>query len=86
MSGGIRPRNTNRGIMRKCVCRRALAFLAITFAGFSTPFGNAQTLRRKRSNLIAGVADDQRNAFFGPCGARHEDKHERDGFRLLAGA
>src|SRR5207302_264707 len=43
MSGEIRPRNTNRGMMRKCVCRCALAFLAITFAGFSTPFGNAQT-------------------------------------------
>jgi len=34
--------------------------------------------RRKRSNLIAGVADDERNAFFSPCGARREDKHERD--------
>ena len=34
MSGEIRPRNTNRGMTRKCVCRRALAFLAITFAGF----------------------------------------------------
>src|ERR1700745_2962311 len=39
----IRPRNTNRGILRKCVCRRALAFLAITFAGFSTHVGSAQT-------------------------------------------
>jgi len=43
MSGEIRPRNTSRGMMRKCVCRRALAFLAITFAGFSTHIGSAQT-------------------------------------------
>jgi TPR repeat protein len=43
MFGEIRPRNTNRGMMRKRVSRRALAFLTITFVGFSTPFGNAQT-------------------------------------------
>src|SRR5262249_7497616 len=34
--------------------------------------------RRERSNLIAGVADHERNAFFSPRGARRQDKHERN--------
>jgi TPR repeat protein len=42
MSGGVRHRNTNREMARKCVCRRALASLAISFAGFSTHVGSAQ--------------------------------------------
>src|SRR5262249_45378894 len=33
---------------------------------------------RKRANLIAGVADDEGNAFFSPRGAGREHKHERD--------
>ena len=43
MSGEIGRRNTHREMTRKCVCRRALAFLAITVAGFSTHVGSAQT-------------------------------------------
>jgi hypothetical protein len=34
--------------------------------------------RRKRSDLITGVADDERDAFFSPRGARHDEKRERD--------
>ena len=34
MPGEIGRRNNHREMTRKCVCRRALAFLAITFAGF----------------------------------------------------
>ena len=43
MSGWVSHRKTNREMAHKCVCRRALAFLAISFAGFSTHLGNAQT-------------------------------------------
>jgi TPR repeat protein len=43
MSGGVRHRNTIREMARKCVCRRALASLAISFAGFSTHVGSAPT-------------------------------------------
>jgi len=34
--------------------------------------------RRQRADLITGVADDERHAFFSLRRARHEDKHERD--------
>ena len=51
MSGEIRRRNT------KCVCRRALAFLAITVAGFSTPVGGAQTPDLECAQL-SNVPDD----------------------------
>jgi hypothetical protein len=43
MSGEIRRRNTNREMAHKCVSRCALVFLAITFVGFSTHVGSAQT-------------------------------------------
>ena len=51
MSGEIRRRNT------KCVCRRALAFLAITVAGFSTHVGSAQTPDFECAQL-SNVPDD----------------------------
>jgi uncharacterized protein len=41
MSGGVRHRKTDREMARKCVCRRALASLAISFAGFATHVGSA---------------------------------------------
>jgi hypothetical protein len=34
--------------------------------------------RRQCSCLVAGIADDECNAFFGSRDARHEGKHERD--------
>jgi TPR repeat protein len=57
MSSEIGRRNTNRDMARKCVCRRALAFLAITAAGFSTHAGSAQTLDLECAQL-SNVPDD----------------------------
>ena len=57
MSGEIGRRNTHREMTRKCVCRRALAFLAITVAGFSTHVGSAQTPELECVQL-SNVPDD----------------------------
>jgi len=57
MSGGVRHRNTNREMARKCVCRRALASLAISFAGFSTHVGSAPIPDLECAQL-SNVSDD----------------------------
>jgi len=54
MSGEI---GRNREMARKWVCRRALAFLAITFAGFSTHVGSAQAPDFECAQL-SNVPDD----------------------------
>src|SRR4029077_3379792 len=57
LSRQIGRRNTNRKMTRKCVCQRALAFLAITVAGFSTHVGSAQTPDLECAQL-SNVPDD----------------------------
>jgi TPR repeat protein len=57
MPGEIGRRNNHREMTRKCVCRRALAFLAITVAGFSTHVGSAQTPELECVQL-SNVPDD----------------------------
>jgi uncharacterized protein len=54
MSGEI---GRNREMARKWVCRRALAFLAMTFAGFSTHVGSAQAPDFECAQL-SNVPDD----------------------------
>jgi TPR repeat protein len=57
MPGEIGRRNTHCEMTRKCVCGRALAFLAITVAGFSTHVGSAQTPELECVQL-SNVPDD----------------------------
>jgi len=57
MSGEIGRRKTNREMARECVCRLALASLAITVAGFSTHVGSVQTPDLECAQL-SHVADD----------------------------
>ena len=51
MSGEIGCRNTNREMTRRCLGQRALAFLAIAVAAFSTHVGSAKSLHAQLSNV-----------------------------------